>query len=344
MSESLGGGTTHLLRMARTGCQSAVSFVALVVGDDVATAVYPTPSDEAPLGEAVVDDLVRQLWLDPAVARRKALLRSVRVAGHEPGEAPVQLAVATVPLGADGEGRPWGLLGVADPDVKAFGLPDVELLSRIAQRLSSYVAARRRVRSLAAGTAPSSPGTAPPSPGTAPPSEAHAADLASTPGLASTPDLARLLEGEDPGTGLLSLGALLGRTGRLLGAGEGAGGSLVVVAVEVSDVSGAPQGVAVTARETAREDARRAARAIRAELRVDDLVSRLGDTGVLAVVPLAPGGAGAQALADRLAASARAAVGAAAVTVRSAHVAVDLFWHADAADLVRAVLDELGSA
>ena len=328
MSESLGGGTTHLLRMARTGCQSAVSFVALVAGDEVATAVYPTPSDEAPLGEAVVDDLVRQLWLDPSVARRKALLRSVRVAGHEPGEAPVQVAVATVPLGADGEGRPWGLLGVADPDVKAFGLPDVELLSRIAQRLTSYVAARRRVRSVAAGTAP-------PSSGTAPSSEAHAADLASTPGLA------RLLEGADPGTGLLSLGALLGRTGRLLGAGEGAGRSLAVVAVEVSDVSGAPQGVAVTARDTAREAARRVARAIRTELRVDDLVSRLGDTGVLAVVPLAPGGAGAQALADRLAASARAAVDAAAVTVRSAHVAVDLSSHADAADLVRAVLARL---
>ena len=54
MSESLGGGTTHLLRMARTGCQSAVSFVALVAeGDvtegDVATAVYPAPSEEAPL-------------------------------------------------------------------------------------------------------------------------------------------------------------------------------------------------------------------------------------------------------------------------------------------------------
>ena len=326
MSGSLGGGSTHLLRMARTGCKSAVSFVALVAGDHVATAIYPIASDEAPFGEEVVDDLVRQLWLDPAIARRKALLRSVRVGGHQPGEAPIQLAVATVPVGADGEGRPWGLLGVADPDVKAFGLPDVELLSRIAQRLTSYVAARRQVRSVAAGTAPPPAGSSPPPAGTAPVPEARTADLASTPGLAG------LFGGEDPGTGLLPLGTLLGRTGRLLGAGEGAGGSLAVVALEVSGASGTPK-----------DTMARVARAIRADLRFEDLVSGLGATGFIAVVPLAPGGTGAQALADRLAASARAAVGTTGAAVRSAHVAVDLSSHADAADLVRAVLDELGS-
>ena len=326
MSGSLGGGSTHLLRMARTGCKSAVSFVALVAGDHVATAIYPIASDEAPFGEEVVDDLVRQLWLDPAIARRKALLRSVRVGGHQPGEAPIQLAVATVPVGADGEGRPWGLLGVADPDVKAFGLPDVELLSRIAQRLTSYVAARRQVRSVAAGTAPPPAGSSPPPAGTAPVPEARTADLASTPGLAG------LFGGEDPGTGLLPLGTLLGRTGRLLGAGEGAGGSLAVVALEVSGASGTPK-----------DTMARVARAIRADLRFEDLVSGLGATGFIAVVPLAPGGTGAQALADRLAASARAAVGTTGAAVRSAHVAVDLSSHADAADLVRAVLDELGT-
>ena len=326
MSGSLGGGSTHLLRMARTGCKSAVSFVALVAGDHVATAIYPIASDEAPFGEEVVDDLVRQLWLDPAIARRKALLRSVRVGGHQPGEAPIQLAVATVPVGADGEGRPWGLLGVADPDVKAFGLPDVELLSRIAQRLTSYVAARRQVRSVAAGTTPPPAGSSPPPAGTAPVPEARTADLASTPGLAG------LFGGEDPGTGLLPLGTLLGRTGRLLGAGEGAGGSLAVVALEVSGASGTPK-----------DTMARVARAIRADLRFEDLVSGLGATGFIAVVPLAPGGTGAQALADRLAASARAAVGTTGAAVRSAHVAVDLSSHADAADLVRAVLDELGT-
>ncbi|MGC8471854.1 MAG: hypothetical protein ACP5PM_06135 [Acidimicrobiales bacterium] len=333
MSGSLGGGSTHLLRMARTGCKSAVSFVALAAGDHVATAIYPIASDEAPLGEEVVDDLVRQLWLDPAVARHKALLRSVRVAGHQPGEAPIQLAVATVPVGADGEGRPWGLLGVADPDVKAFGLPDVELLSRIAQRLTSYVAARRQVRSVAASSSPPPAGSSPPpassSPppaGTAPVPEARTADLASTPGLAC------LFGGEDPGTGLLPLGTLLGRTGRLLGAGEGAGGSLAVVALEVSGASGTPK-----------DTMARVARAIRADLRFEGLVSGLGATGFIAVVPLAPGGTGAQALADRLATSARAAVGTTGAAVRSAHVAVDLSSHADAADLVRAVLDELGS-
>ena len=327
MSESLGGGTTNLLRMARTGCQSAVSFVALALGGDategdVATALYPAPSEEAPLREEVIDDLVHQLWLDPGVARHKALLRTVRVASRQLGEPSVQLAVATVPLGSADEGRPWGLLGVADPDVKAFGLPDVELLSRIAKRLTSYVAARQRVRGAASGTATSPPG--------APASLEERAR-----GLASTPDLARLLGGEDPGTGLVALGALLGKTGRFLGAGEGAGGSLAVVALEVSGVSGMPKATMA-----------RVARAIRADLRFDDLVSGVGARGFIAVVPLAPGGTGAQALADRLAASARAAVGATGAVVRSAHVAVDLGSHvdADAHELLRAVLDELGTA
>lgn len=325
MRESLGGGTTHLLRMARTGCQSAVSFVALVAEadvtkGDVATAVYPAPSEEAPLREEVIDDLVRQLWLDPGVARHKALLRTVRVASRQLGEPSAQLAVATVPLGSDDEGRPWGLLGVADPDLKTFGLPDVELLSRIAQRLTSYVAARQRVRA-AAGTVGSPPG--------APVSLEERAG-----GLASTPDLARLLGGEDPGTGLVALGALLGKTGRFLGAGEGAGGSLAVVALEVSGVSGMPK-----------DTMARVARAIRADLRFDDLVSGVGARGFIAVVPLAPGGTGAQALADRLAASARAAVGATGAVVRSAHVAVDLASHVDedAHELLRAVLDKLGT-
>jgi len=322
MSEALGGGTTHLLRMARTGCQSAVSFVALVAGDDVATAVYPAPSEDAAVREEVIDDLVRQLWLDPGVARHKALLRTVRVASRQLGEPSVQLAVATVPLGSDGEGRPWGLLGVADPDVKAFGLPDVELLSRIARRLTSYVAARRTLRG--AGTGAVAPRTG------APPSLEGRAG-----GIASTPDLARLYGGEDPPTGLVTLAALLAKTGRFLGAGEGAGGSLAVVALEVSGVSG-----------PADDTMARVARAIRADLRFDDLVSALGSRGFVAVVPLAPGWAGAQAVADRLAMSARAAVGAAGAVVRSAHVAVDLASHvdADAHELLRAVLDELGTA
>ncbi len=337
LGDALGGATTHVLRMARTGCKSAVSFVALVVDDDVATAVYPRFSQDASVREEVIDALVRQLWLDPAIARRKALVRTVRVASRSLGELPVQLAVATVPLGLDDEDRPWGLLGVADPEVKAFGLPDVELLARIAQRLTSHIAARQWLRGAGSG-AGSGPGTGPGSGAGAlasstgaPPSIEEGVG-----GIMRTPDLARLYEGEDPGSGLVALAALLARTGRLIGAGERAGGSIALVALEVSGVEGPPG-----------DTLARVARAIRADLRFDDLVSGVGARGLVAVVPLAPGGTGAQALEDRLAASARAALdaalGATRAAVRTAHVTVDLASHVeeDAHDLLRAVLDKL---
>jgi hypothetical protein len=322
VSEQLGGGTTHALRMARTGCKSAVSFVALVDDGDLATAVYPGPYEEAPLRRELIDDLVRQLWLDPGIARHKALLRSVRVASRDPSEPSIRIAVATVPLASDEAGRPWGLLGVADPDVRAFGLPDVELLSRIAQRLTSYVAARQKVRSVGADAVASPPGAPPP--------------LGAPPGgLVGTPDLARLLTGGDPGSGLVALGTLLAKTGRLLGAGEAADGSLALVALEVSGDSG-----------TAEDTMARVARAIRADLRSDDLVSAVGTRSFVAVVRLAPGGTAAQALADRLAAAARAALGASDAVVRSAHLVADLASHVqpDADQLLRAVLGELHAA
>ena len=329
LGDALGGATTHVLRMARTGCKSAVSFVALVVDDDVATAVYPRFSQDASVREEVIDALVRQLWLDPAIARRKALVRTVRVASRSLGELPVQLAVATVPLGLDDEDRPWGLLGVADPEVKAFGLPDVELLARIAQRLTSHIAARQWLRGAGSG-AGSGAGALASSTG-APPSIEEGVG-----GIMRTPDLARLYEGEDPGSGLVALAAFLARTGRLIGAGERAGGSIALVALEVSGVEGPPG-----------DTLARVARAIRADLRFDDLVSGVGARGLVAVVPLAPGGTGAQALEDRLAASARAALdaalGATRAAVRTAHVTVDLASHVeeDAHDLLRAVLDKL---
>ena len=341
-SGSLGGGTEHLLRMARTACQSAIAFVALGVGGELASAISAAPWDETPRAQDVIEDLVRQLWFDPGIARHKAVLRAVRVASREPGGAPVRVAVATVPFGADDDGRPLGLLGVADPHVKAFGFPDVELLSGIAGRLTSHVAARQHVRRRARSGAVGGGANVGP----------RAGDLS------SASDLARLLREEDPATGLLALGALLAKTGRLLGAlGAAADGSIAVVALEVSAIPAAARGATTrvaggdtaggTADDTAGDTAvvARAVRAIRAELRHDDLVSSLGGTGIVAVVPFAPGSAGAQAVDDRLAASARAAVHATGAVVRSAHVAVDFASrtarHAEAHELVRDVLTKL---
>ena len=169
MEESLSGGTTNLLRMARSGCQSAVAFVALSLGDQTfATATYPTGPEEEVVGADTVDDLVRQLWLDPGLGQGKALVRTVRLSGRRLTAPTKRFAVAAVPLGTDEDRRPWGILGVADPETKAFGLPELELLARIAQRLASYVRARHEIRhQLAVGAeggergAPARPAVAP---------------------------------------------------------------------------------------------------------------------------------------------------------------------------------------
>ena len=76
MRESLGGGTTHLLRVARTACQSAIAFLALCVGGELVSVISDAPSDETPRREDVVDDLVHQLWLDPGITHRVPCWRS----------------------------------------------------------------------------------------------------------------------------------------------------------------------------------------------------------------------------------------------------------------------------
>jgi hypothetical protein len=270
VSERVSQGVSHLLRMARTGCKSAVCFVALAVGDEHVDAAYPGADDETSLGADVVNDLVRRLWLDPGVAGGRAVLRTVRLGGG-PAPSRQRLAVATVPLGTSA-GTPYGFLGVADPEVKAFGFAELELLSPIAQRLTSYVEARQALRGQA-GPAEDDPGPRP------------------------APDGERLEPQAPAACGPLSPAALLGRTRRLLGGGAKSG-SLVAVALGVSGELGPADDIvaAVVA-------------AIHAEVRFDDPVARIGDRELLAVIPLAPGGSTATAVAARLTASVRAALG-----------------------------------
>lgn len=306
MSESVSQGVSHLLRLARSGCKSAVCFVALAVGDEQVVAVYPGAEDATSLGADIVDDLVRRLWIDPGVAQGRALLRTVRL-GAGPAVSPRRLAVAAVPLGAS-PGAPYGFLGVADPEVKAFGFAELQLLSPIAQRLTSYVAARQALR------------------GQAGPAVRQVAD---DPGPPPAPDRERVEPHAPAAASPLSAAALLGRTRRLLGGGAKSG-SLVAVAL---DVFGGP--------DPADNTAAAVVAAIHAEVRFDDPVARVGDREFLAVVPLAPGGSSAEAVAERLTASVRAALGPTGAVVRSAHATADLAAHVDADELVGAAMDEL---
>ena len=403
MEQALSGGTTNLLRMARSGCQSASSFVALALTDDsFATAVYPSTPELGSLDIATVDHLMRQLWHDPGFGRGKALVRTIPV-GND------RIAVAAVPLAVNEQGQPSGLLGVADPGGKSFGVPDLELLSRIAQRLTSYVQARRAIRSqVSSPAAPADRGTAAPGqpPGQAfgqafgqPASQPEAAHVVEGPPTVSGPvwwgeqgsgtlplppfpppagtagvnrtvavpgaerpqvterpgtasgtgaaegvaphaaatpssrdeSLRSFLAGDGEIDGLVSLGTLLGRAGRLLGAGTAASGSLAVV---VLDVEGVPEPTA--------EEVGRVARSIRVELRFDDPLARIGELSFVAVVPLAPGAATAAQVEAHLSARVRSAViqhpGA---RVHAAHVVAPLDGRQDADELLRAAVVKL---
>ncbi|MGH9101310.1 MAG: hypothetical protein ACRDV8_13915, partial [Acidimicrobiales bacterium] len=292
--------------------------------------------------------------------RGKALVRTVHLGGH--GGSTRRLAVAALPLGTDDEGRPWGILGVADPETKSFGLTELELLSRIAQRLTSYVRARQEVRSHLGGAGdpaaehPSTggpphvkswwkvePAAAPPFPPPAgavvaprapeiPETEPHGTavpEATSSPASNGTGDELPIILEQQAVSGLLSLGGLLGRAGRLLGAGDESSGSLVVVALDVAGGTGPAEGVVL-----------RVAGALRAQLRFDDPAAQVGASGFVAVLAVAPGGPSAVQVEERLASSVREAIGPDAV-VRSAHEATDLTGKRDADDLVRAAVRKL---
>lgn len=319
MGNGMSGGTMQLLRTARSRCESALSFVALAgEGEQFTVATYPEDPEEGSLGTGVVLDIVRQLWLDPGIARRKVLLRTVRLT---PGEHDVPargLSVAVVPVGADGAGRPTGLVGVVDPDAKTFGISGPGVLYPLARRYSSYLAARQHLRDRIACTAPTM--ELPPVQAAVPTEDARAGLL----------DVERLLFDEDSVHGLLSLGALLARTGRLLGAAGEASGALAVMALEVAGAPVVDADVVAVA-----------ARGIRMVLRFDDPVCRLGSTVFVAVVPLTPGGTGADATAARLTESVRAAVAGSGAVVRSAHVVADLATAVDVEELVRGAVRKL---
>lgn len=144
-----------------------------------------------------------------------------------------------------------------------------------------------------------------------------------------TQSLDELLRGEDPLTGLLPLGALLGRTGRLLGAAGTGGGVLAMVVV---DLAGGQVEDDVLLLAT---------HAIRDQLRFDDPVARIGPATFAAAVPLMGGMSTGQALEEHLARAVLAAIASDDVEVRSAHAVAQLDDRHDADELLRSALENL---
>jgi hypothetical protein len=151
-------------------------------------------------------------------------------------------------------------------------------------------------------------------------------------GTTAEPDPYRdLLAEEGLPPGLMPVGALLGRAGRMLGAGSAAAGSLAVVAMEVEGAAGEVGDLLVPA----------AVRELRAQLRFDDPLARIGRSTFVAVVPLVPGGSSGELVEARLADALRAAVAGRQGQVRSAHVVADIRASHDADELLRSAVGKL---
>jgi hypothetical protein len=139
------GGTTSLLRIARTECRAAVAFLALPVDENMfATATYPVLSEEDVVSVTALDELLHEIWDDAELAPGKVLIHSVQ-AGSRRLVRSKRTEVALVRLDNGPDGRPLGLLGVAGPSGGVFG-NDIHGLGALADRVSSYLRARQQVR------------------------------------------------------------------------------------------------------------------------------------------------------------------------------------------------------
>ncbi|HEY1734531.1 MAG TPA: hypothetical protein VGG23_08800, partial [Acidimicrobiales bacterium] len=148
--------------MARSECRGALAFVALSLDDNLfATASYPTVSDDDLFGEEEVEEVVHQAWADPEFGQASVFVRASRLKSRRLAR-PKRFVVAIVPLGDGPGGRPWGMLGVVDPESGGFGPPQLDLLDQIAQRLASHLRARQEVRETVAASTAANNGPAAP--------------------------------------------------------------------------------------------------------------------------------------------------------------------------------------
>lgn len=161
--------------------------------------------------------------------------------------------------------------------------------------------------------------------------------VAEAPAGGAVDPVSALLESGSVAGGQVPLGTLLARTGRLMGAQADSGLALLVAAFDVGGPStdgrpgAAPLGAAIEA--------------LRAELRFDDPVARVGDRVLVVTAPLVPGASDGPATVAHLAGAVDRALGATNGSapgedgaVRHAHVVAEAPFGEDVDELVRQVV------
>lgn len=293
MENTSHGGVMTLLRMARTRCGASLAFAALRNGDGrFAIAAFPPLGDDGPWSIESIEELAHHTWEDPSLLGGPVLVRTTRLPGPTWADDEQQAKLAAVPLSDPAMPEvPWGLLCVAEPRKGYFEHDELEALSALALRLTSYLRARQElfdggdVEPASAGdaTGMATEPVAADQPGDGHPftngctnghSNGHANVHGSVPASAEAPPLpseaatavAEALSPE-PGTGLLGVPSLLAHLGRMLAERRPgrAVGVLVVELVPVAPAETVSEAVLATA-----------AAALRAQVRGDDLVTRLG--------------------------------------------------------------------
>jgi GGDEF domain-containing protein len=136
-------GITNLLRLARAQFRAAAAF-AVVARDGREPEMVFVPSDcgEGALPGEALALLARQASLDPELGHAGAFVRSVQLTGA------MTLVVAPVP-GPGGR----GLLGVVGPEVDGSERAQLDLLERLAQRLTRHAQALHAVEERRAASA-----------------------------------------------------------------------------------------------------------------------------------------------------------------------------------------------
>ncbi len=317
MENTTHGGVMTLLRMARTRCGASLAFAALRnVDGRFAIAAFPPLGDEGPWSIESIEELAHHTWEDPSLLGGPVLVRTTRLLAPTWPEGEQQAKLAAVPLADPATPEtPWGLLCVAEPMKGYFEHDALEALSALALRLTSYLRARQELFDAEDDTAPSVTLTdepiTPAAPARAAP--APAAPAEPPPGLADHalgnghpvtnghtnghagghagghPEPAGALGGTEAAsaiaaalspdslTGLLGLPSLLAHLGRMLADPRTARatGVLVVELVPADATDAVPDAVFTTV-----------AAALRAQVRGDDLVTRVGDRTFAVAVEL----------------------------------------------------------
>lgn len=319
MENTTHGGVMTLLRMARTRCGASLAFAALQGADGrFAIAAFPPLGDESPWSIESIEELAHHAWEDPSLLSDPVLVRTTRLLAPT-WSTEQQAKLAAVPLSDPGVPEaPWGLLCVAEPMKGYFEHDELQALSALAVRLTSYLRARQEL--FDAGDEPGAAGgeDEPPAGSWEPPAtpaalvdtptaERAAAERApgydhtatngqsapealgapetlgapaSEPSPPVVPEAAALIAAAllpDPLTGLPGLASLLAHLGRMLAdpPSRRAIGVLVVDLVPVDAAGDLSDAVLTTV-----------AAALRAQVRGDDLVTRVGERTFAVAVEL----------------------------------------------------------